>query len=85
MDIAGNANQCMPLNEKEEDVYKTPEQTVKQAKTVTSLLRNESPDYANRGGNISSDDQERNGKRSDGTYYINNITNNIIVDKNRQE
>jgi hypothetical protein len=44
-------------NEKEDDVYKTPEQTVKQQKGMPSIARNESPDYANRGGNISSDDQ----------------------------
>lgn len=83
MDITGHSNLGPAQHEKEEDVYKTPEQTVKQVKTVASLYRDrhESPDQGNRGGHISSDDQERNVKRSDGTYYINNITNNIIVDK----
>lgn len=65
---------------------KTPEQSIKMnTKQVNSVLRNESPDIANRAGqtngNISSDDQEQQIKRSDGTYYISNITNNIIVDK----
>lgn len=88
MDITGHANLGTSQQEKEEDVYKTPEQTVKQVKTVASLYRDsrqESPDQGNRGGHISSDDQERNAKRSEGTYYINNITNNIIVDKKLKE
>ena len=52
-------------------------------KQGNSILRNDSPDnrevIAN--GNISSDDQEKQIKRSDGTFYISNITNNIIMDK----
>jgi len=63
---------------------KTPEQTIKMnTKQCNSILRNDSPDnrevIAN--GNISSDDQEKQVKRSDGTFYISNITNNIIMDK----
>jgi hypothetical protein len=53
-------------------------------KQGNSIIRNDSPDnrevIAN--GNISSDDQEKQIKRSnDGTFYISNITNNIIMDK----
>ena len=53
-------------------------------KQGNSIVRNDSPDLAERGqtnGNISSDENEKQIKRSDGTYYISNITNNIIVDK----
>ena len=50
------------------------------------MLRNDQSEYLNKGGNTSPEDQERAGKRSnEGTYYINNITNNIVVDQKHKE
>ena len=87
MDITANTNLGMPMIEKEEDRYKSPKQNMKPPKTVASLFRNDSPEYAPKGGNsnMSSNEEERLNKKSDGTYYINNITNNIIVDKKHKD
>ena len=50
-----------------------------------SILRNETQSDAKKiSGSeqaMSCDEQEKLTKRSDGTFFINNITNNFIVDK----
>lgn len=87
IEITSNGNLDLTNKiEKDEEVYKTPEQTVKQPKVISSLLRNDQSDYMNKAGNTSPEDQDRGGKRSnEGTYYINNITNNIVVDQKHKE
>lgn len=81
MDITTTGNLGMP---KEEDCFKSPKHNIKPEKQVTSLLKNGSPEYGiQKGANCSMvpTEDERMNKKPEGPYYINNITNNIIVDK----